>query len=225
MTHYAIIVAGGSGTRFGSQIPKQFLPLAGKPVLMHTIERFARCPGTQVVLVLPQAQQDYWQSLCAEHGFDVPHSVVNGGDSRFQSVKNGLLSLSLAEDDIVAVHDGVRPLVSQALIAATFQAAKQFGGAIPATPVTDSVRQLLPEGGSVALDRASLRAVQTPQTFRALELLRAYDVPFEPFFTDDASVYEHAGGHVALVTGETTNIKITHPIDITIAEHIIASQS
>lgn len=221
MKHYAIIVAGGSGTRFGSNIPKQFLPLCGRPVLMHTIERFLLCPDTEVVVVLPELQQDYWRELCHQYEFSAPHSVVSGGDSRFQSVKNALLSLTLTEADIVAVHDGVRPLVSTSLILNTYTTAEQCGAAIPATAVTDSVRQIGADGQSVALERASLRAVQTPQTFKALELLRAYDVPFEPFFTDDASVYEHAGGKVTLVEGETTNIKITHPIDITIAEHII----
>lgn len=221
MKHYAIIVAGGSGTRFGSNIPKQFLPLCGRPVLMHTIERFLLCPDTEVVVVLPELQQDYWRELCHQYEFSAPHSVVSGGDSRFQSVKNALLSLTLTETDIVAVHDGVRPLVSTSLILNTYKTAEQCGAAIPATAVTDSVRQIGADGQSVALERASLRAVQTPQTFKAMELLRAYDVPFEPFFTDDASVYEHAGGKVTLVEGETTNIKITHPIDITIAEHII----
>ncbi|MDO4971930.1 MAG: 2-C-methyl-D-erythritol 4-phosphate cytidylyltransferase [Bacteroidales bacterium] len=221
MKHYAIIVAGGSGTRFGSNIPKQFLPLCGRPVLMHTIERFLLCPDTEVVVVLPAQQQDYWRELCHQYEFSAPHSVVSGGDSRFQSVKNALLSLTLTDADIVAVHDGVRPLVSTSLILSTYKTAEQCGAAIPATAVTDSVRQIEADGHSVALERASLRAVQTPQTFKAMELLRAYDVPFSPFFTDDASVYEHAGGKVALVEGETTNIKITHPIDITIAEHII----
>lgn len=223
MKHYAIIVAGGSGTRFGSSIPKQFLPLCGRPVLMRTIEQFLKCADTEVVVVLPAQQRAYWHELCEQHSFTAPHSVVTGGDSRFQSVKNALLSLQLTDADIVAVHDGVRPLVSTALIQNTYETAEKFGAAIPATPVTDSVRRIEPDGTSVALERASLRAVQTPQTFKALELLKAYDVPFEPFFTDDASVYEHAGGSVRLVEGENTNIKITHPIDITIAEHIINS--
>lgn len=221
MKHYAIIVAGGSGTRFGSHIPKQFLPLCGRPVLMHTIECFLLCSDTEVVLVLPSQQQAYWRELCHKHGFTAPHRVVTGGNSRFQSVKNALLSVSFSDGDIVAVHDGVRPLVSAQLIANVYDTAERCGAAIPVTPVTDSIRQIDAEGSSIALDRASLRAVQTPQAFNALALLKAYDVPFEPFFTDDASVYEHAGGKVAQVEGENTNIKITHPIDIVIAEHII----
>lgn len=220
MKRYAIIVAGGSGRRFGGNMPKQFLPLNGTPVLMHTIRKFAACTDA-VVVVLPSSQQSYWQQLCAEHHFSVAHTVVSGGDSRFQSVKNGLQRLSLQASDLVAVHDGVRPLVSEALIDRTFAMAEQCGAAIPAIAVTDSVRQVAESGASIALDRASLRAVQTPQTFRADALLKAYEVAYAPFFTDDASVYEHSGGTVALVEGETTNIKITHPIDIVMAEHII----
>lgn len=201
-------------------MPKQFLPLNGTPVLMHTIRKFAACTDA-VVVVLPASQQSYWQQLCAEHHFSVAHTVVSGGDSRFQSVKNGLQRLSLRASDLVAVHDGVRPLVSEALIDRTFAMAEQCGAAIPAIAVTDSVRQVAESGASIALDRASLRAVQTPQTFRADALLKAYEVAYAPFFTDDASVYEHSGGTVALVEGETTNIKITHPIDIVVAEHII----
>lgn len=201
-------------------MPKQFLPLNGTPVLMHTIRKFAACTDT-VVVVLPSSQQSYWQQLCAEHHFSVAHTVVSGGDSRFQSVKNGLQRLSLQASDLVAVHDGVRPLVSEALINRTFAMAEQCGAAIPAIAVTDSVRQVAESGASIALDRASLRAVQTPQTFRADALLKAYEVAYAPFFTDDASVYEHSGGTVAIVEGETTNIKITHPIDIVVAEHII----
>ncbi len=209
MKRYAIIVAGGSGTRFGGNTPKQFLPLNGTPVLMHTIRKFASCTDA-VVVVLPQREQSYWAKLCVQHHFSVVHHVVSGGNSRFESVKNGLQSLSLQPLDLVAVHDGVRPMVSEALIARTFAMAEQCGAAIPAIAVTDSVRQL--------------GKMQTPQTFRADALLRAYDVAYAPFFTDDASVYEHAGGTVALVEGEPGNIKITHPIDIVVAEHLMKLQ-
>lgn len=221
MKHYAIIVAGGSGTRFGSNIPKQFLPLCGKPVLMHTIERFAK--SAEVVVALPESDQAYWRELCLQHQFFVTHKVVSGGDSRFQSVKNALLSVSFTDSDMVAVHDGVRPLVSTSLISRIYATAEKYGSAIPVTPLTDSVRQVSDSGASAALDRVTLRAVQTPQAFRAKALLNAYSVPFSPIFTDDASVYEHAGGKVTLVEGETSNIKITHPIDIIIAEHLISS--
>lgn len=221
----AIIVAGGSGTRFGGPVPKQFLPLAGKPVLMHTIGQFARAGQVSIVLVLPQSQIDHWHDLCRQYHFTTPHTVVAGGDSRFMSVKHALTSLTIGPGDLVAVHDGVRPLVSPQLINAAYDAARRTGSAVPATAVTDSVRQLGGDGGaSVALDRSTLRAVQTPQTFDGLALLRAYDVPFSPVFTDDASVLEHAGGTITLIPGETTNIKITHRLDLMIAEELLAHE-
>lgn len=223
MRRYAIIVAGGSGTRFGSKVPKQFLPLAGVPVLMRTIGKFhAASGGVQVVLVLPAAQQQYWRQLCEQYGFATPHTVVTGGDSRFQSVKNAICALPpLEAGDLVAVHDGVRPLASVALIDAIYDAAARSGAAIPVVPVTDSVRQLDGQGRSVALVRTCLRAVQTPQAFDGVRLKQAYAVPYDPAFTDDASVWERAGGQVTLVEGETTNIKITHPIDIIIAQKLL----
>jgi len=223
MKRYAIIVAGGSGTRFGAPVPKQFVPLEGRPVLMRTIDQFHQAGNVEIVLVLPASQQRYWQELCRQHGFDTPHTVVQGGDSRFQSVKNALAVLRPEPGDLVAVHDGVRPLVSVELIGKIYQAAARSGAAVPVTPVTDSVRQLDGRGSSRALPRASLRAVQTPQAFDALRLKRDYDVPCDPFFTDDASVWERAGGQVTLVEGETTNIKITHPVDIVVAQHLLHS--
>ena len=215
---YVIIVAGGSGTRFGSQLPKQFLPLAGKPVLMHTIEKFAATiPGIEV---LPQSQQEFWLSLCAENRFEIAHRVVAGGDSRYASVKNGLDSID-GDNAIVAVHDGVRPLVSERVIRDSFTTAAAAGSAIPVVEVTDSVRQITADGSSMALDRASLRAVQTPQTFSLSLLREAYSGGYSPLFTDDASVVEAAGHKVALFDGDTTNIKITRPADLAIAQLII----
>ncbi len=222
MKRYAIIVAGGSGLRFGSPVPKQFLELAGKPILMHTINKFLRAGDIRVVLVLSPDLFDYWQELCHKHEFVASHIVIAGGDSRFQSVKNALKFLSFAHNDLVAVHDGVRPLVSSSLINRTFEAAARLGAVIPAVPVTDSVRQV--EGdASQALLRSTLRAVQTPQTFNALALQKAYCTPFNHDFTDDASVFEQAGGRVHLVEGELFNIKITHPLDIKFAENILSS--
>ena len=218
---YVIIVAGGSGTRFGSQLPKQFLPLAGKPVLMHTIEKFAAAiPGIEVIVVLPQSQQEFWLSLCAENRFEIAHRVVAGGDSRYASVKNGLDSID-GDNAIVAVHDGVRPLVSERVIRDSFTTAAADGSAIPVVEVTDSVRQITADGSSMALDRASLRAVQTPQTFSLSLLREAYSGGYSPLFTDDASVVEAAGHKVALFDGDTTNIKITRPADLAIAQLII----
>lgn len=224
MNRFAIIVAGGSGTRFGGPVPKQFLLLAGQPVLMHTISQFSKAATSHIVVVLPEAQIEHWHGLCRQYGFTLAHQVVAGGDSRFQSVKNALIALHFAPGDLVAVHDGVRPLVSPELITAAFDAAQRTGSAVPAIPVTDSVRQFT-DGtatASVALDRASLRAVQTPQTFDALHLLAAYDVPFDPTFTDDASVLERAGGSITLIEGEPSNIKITRRIDLAIAEQLLA---
>lgn len=221
MKNYAVIVAGGSGSRFGSAVPKQFVPMCGKPVLMHTIAKFASVSDTSIILVIPQAHFGWWQELCEEHNFAIPHKVVAGGSSRFQSVKNALATIVNAEaDDIVSVHDGVRPLVSVELIARAFEQARKQGSAIPVVPVTDSVRKVS-GSQSEALERSALRAVQTPQVFDARLLLSAYDTEFSEFFTDDASVVETAGHSVSLIVGETTNIKITHPIDLIVAEYIV----
>ena len=218
----AIIVAGGSGKRFGSELPKQFLPLAGKPVLMHTIEKFHHA-GASIVVVLPQEHQQMWIDMCKESNFAVSHTIANGGATRFESVKNGLAAIdNLADDDLVAVHDGVRPLVSVELINRCYDTAQQCGSAIPVVNPNDSIRQVMDDGTSRQLLRSSLRAVQTPQTFRAELLQGAYDVMESPLFTDDASVVEAAGHQVTLVDGEVANIKITTPIDMIIASQLIA---
>lgn len=221
----AVIVAGGSGSRFGGPVPKQFLELAGKPVLMHTIEKFSRLQPVSIILVLPQGQFGHWRQLCEEYALTVPHRVVAGGESRFHSVKNALDAVDVEVGDLVAVHDGVRPLVSVDLIDRLFTAAAECGAAIPVVPMTDSVRLLNADGSSRALPRALLRAVQTPQAFDGTVLKAAYDVPFSPDFTDDASVVEMTGKQVKLVDGETTNIKITHPLDIVVAEDILNHHS
>ncbi|MGN1239077.1 MAG: 2-C-methyl-D-erythritol 4-phosphate cytidylyltransferase, partial [Muribaculaceae bacterium] len=174
MKKYAIIVAGGSGTRFGSAMPKQFLPLAGVPVLMHTVRKFAYV-GAKVILVLPAAQRELWGELCEKYHFEVECTVVCGGSSRFESVKNGLAAVEAsastgdnpceAEKCIVAVHDGVRPLVSVKVIEKAYDEAAIYGGAVPVVPVTDSIRHVEPDGSSRAMRRDELVAVQTPQTF------------------------------------------------------------
>ena len=218
---YAIIVAGGSGKRYGSELPKQFLPLNGKAVLMHSIEKFDTA-GAKVVVVLPAEHQEMWLTMCKESNFPVTHIVANGGKTRFESVKNGISAIEeLADGDLVAVHDGVRPMASVELINRCYETAHATGSAIPVTKATDSIRQVMPDGSSCQLLRSSLRAVQTPQTFRA-ELLRgAYDVEESPLFTDDASVVENAGHQVTLVEGETTNIKITTPIDMIVVSELM----
>lgn len=219
---YAIIVAGGSGKRFGSEVPKQFLPLNGKAVLMRTIEKFDQA-GATIVVVLPAEHQQMWIDMCKETNFDVSHTIANGGSTRFESVKNGIAAIeNLAEGDLVAVHDGVRPLASVELINRCFDTAQETGSAIPVVNPSDSIRQVIDDGTSRQLLRSSLRAVQTPQTFKAQLLQGAYDVEESPLFTDDASVVESAGHQVTLVDGEVTNIKITTPIDMIIATQIIA---
>lgn len=216
---HAIIVAGGKGSRFGSDTPKQFLPLAGKPVLMHTIEKFAACHGTHITVVLPAQFIEWWNDLCKEYGFTIRHRVVTGGDSRYASVKNALDTTKANDADLVAIHDGVRPLASQHLIAQAFAEADKYGSAIPVVAVTDSIRRITDcHGHSVALSRDTLRAVQTPQTFRLAEIKQAYSNGYSPSYTDDASVYEANGGTIHLIDGEVSNIKITHPNDLAIAE-------
>lgn len=219
---YAIIVAGGKGLRMRSDIPKQFLPLLGKPVLMHTLERFAMCD--LIILALPSQQIFYWESLCAEHRFTLPHRVVEGGATRFHSVQNALEALGESSDGLVAIHDGVRPLVTTDIIERTYASAERCGAALPYTEVVDSLRRRRGDGSSEAVVRSEYIAVQTPQTFR-LDLLRAaYSLPYQEAFTDDASVYEMAGlGEIAIVDGAAENIKITSPKDLSLAEYLLQS--
>ena len=222
MKKYAIIVAGGSGNRFGGDNPKQFQCLSGKPILMHTIDKFHNA-GAIVTIVLPESQILYWEKLCSDYCFCTPYNIAIGGISRYESVRNGLSALNTTDDDIVAIHDGVRPLVSEKMILESYDVAAKHGSAIPVTPVTDSIRQIS-KAGSSALPRNELKAVQTPQTFRAEMLSKAYSQKPNPLFTDDASVDESIGKSVTLFDGETTNIKITRPIDLVIAEEILRLQ-
>ena len=216
---YAVIVAGGRGLRMGAELPKQFLPLRGEPVLMHTLRQFAP-EVEELILVLPADQQGLWQELCTQHQFTLPHRIADGGATRFESVRSGLSKLP--EQGLVAIHDGVRPLVSRALIRRTFEVAETSGAALPACPVTDSLRLLGEEGASEAVERARYRAVQTPQTFDLSRLHHAYEQPFSPLFTDDASVYEAALlGAITLVEGEETNIKLTTPRDLLLADLLL----
>lgn len=222
MRPYAIIVAGGKGLRMGGDVPKQFALLGGRPVLMHTIDAFVRSmPGIGVVLVLPEAQQEYWRSLCAEYAFSVPHSIAHGGATRFHSVMNGLAEVPEGEDVLVAVHDGVRPFVNARTVQHCFAKAEELGAVVPVVPVVETVRQLTSEGGSRTVDRDAYRLVQTPQTFHAALLKKAYAQPFCPQFTDDASVVEAMGVEVALVEGNRDNIKLTTPEDMQLAEALL----
>lgn len=227
MKTVAIIVAGGSGTRFGAELPKQFLELGGKPILMRSIEAFANsgnCP-VDVIVTLPSDQMDLWQRLCDRYGFDVPHRVVPGGETRWHSVKHALDSMGdVNEFDIIAVHDGVRPMVTADVICRTIAAARSDGAAIPVVALNDSVRQVVGEA-SHALDRSTLRAVQTPQAFDARLLLDAYSLPYQPTFTDDASVVEQFGHPITLVEGDPHNLKITRPMDLALAEYLLNSNA
>lgn len=223
MKTVAIIVAGGSGTRFGAQLPKQFLELGGKPILMRSIEAFGenRDGAFDVIVTLPEGQMALWQELCEKYAFSVPHRVVAGGDTRWHSVKNALDSIvDMTDLDIILVHDGVRPLVTADLIARTMEAARNYGAAIPVVMLNDSVRQVKGDV-SRALDRSTLRAVQTPQAFDAGMLLEAYSFPYQPTFTDDASVVEQLGYPVTLVEGDPNNLKITRPMDLAVAEYLL----
>lgn len=220
MKRYAIIVAGGKGTRMGSDVPKQFMAIAGKPILAHTIEKFHRFDSSmELIVVLPAEQQTYWKQLCADYGITVPHHIANGGETRFHSVRNGLSLIT--SDGLVAIHDGVRPLVSTSVIETCFQVAEEKGGAIPVMPLVDSLRQIEPGGNSRAVDRSRFVTVQTPQTFRVELLKRAYTQPYDPTFTDDASVYEAAGYTPSLVDGNRENLKITLPMDLALAEILL----
>lgn len=223
MKTVAIIVAGGSGTRFGAQLPKQFLELAGKPILMHSIEVFGKNGdgSFDVIVTLPQGQMALWQQLCEKYAFDVPHRVVAGGETRWHSVKNALDSIvDIAGVGVIAVHDGVRPLATAELIGRTIEAARRDGAAIPVVMLNDSVRQVAGDA-SHALDRSTLRAVQTPQAFDARLLMDAYSLPYQPTFTDDASVVEQFGHPVTLVEGDPNNLKITRPMDLAVAEYLL----
>lgn len=222
MKKTVIIVAGGKGSRFGSDIPKQFLLLSGRPVLMSTIEQFVKYDKEiNIILVLPSDQIDYWGSLCLEYKFELEHKIVSGGETRFQSVKNGLLEITIG--DLVAVHDGVRPLVSIETISRTFEAAVQNDAVIPVMDPVDSIREIS-ELSSKPVDRNNYKLVQTPQVFKANVLLQAYNQEFIPEFTDDASVVEKAGFKVTLVEGNCENIKITSKKDLTIAEALMRNR-
>jgi 2-C-methyl-D-erythritol 4-phosphate cytidylyltransferase len=217
MRRHIILVAGGKGLRMGGDIPKQFLPVQGKPILMRTIEAFHRFDtDIHTVLVLPADQQAYWQQLCREYDFHLPYDLATGGETRFHSVKNGLEQVR--EDGWVGVHDGVRPFVSTEVIAACYEAAEQHQAAIPVIEVVETVRHLLSDGGSQTVPRGDYRLVQTPQVFSVGLLKRAYEQPYVPAFTDDASVVEALGVEVTLVPGNRENIKVTTPYDLRVAE-------
>ena len=215
MERYTIIVAGGKGLRMGGEIPKQFLPIGGKPVLMRTIEVFRQAyPDIHIILVLPVSQQDYWQQLCQDYHFTIPVQIADGGETRFHSVSNGLKLIPDDTDGLVGVHDGVRPFVAVETIRRCYDEAMEKGAVVPVISVVETVRQLRKDGTSVTVPRDEYKLVQTPQTFRISLLKEAYRQPYTSFFTDDASVVEAMGKPVYLVEGNRENIKITTPADI-----------
>ena len=218
---YIIIVAGGKGLRMWSDIPKQFLPIGGKPVLMRTLERFREySKDIQIILVLPEAQQAYWHQLCQEYHFDVEYTLANGGQTRFHSVQNGLAKVPDDAIGVVGVHDGVRPFPSIEVIRNCYTTAREKKAVIPVIPVVETVRHLEGEQ-SKTVPRDAYRLVQTPQTFDIQLLKAANRQPYNDGFTDDASVVEAFGYNITLVEGNRENIKITTPYDLKIAEVLI----
>lgn len=216
MKNYVIVVAGGKGLRMGGDIPKQFLLVKGKPVLMRTLEAFHACDAQlELILVLPADQQAYWKELCSTCHFTLPHRIADGGETRFHSVRNGLALVD--EEGLVGVHDGVRPFVSQEVIRNCYREAAQKEAVIPVVEVVETLRRL-EESGSETVPRSSYRLVQTPQVFTVSLLKQAYAQPYSPMFTDDASVVEAAGHAVHLIPGNRENIKLTTPFDLKVAE-------
>lgn len=211
---YAVIVAGGKGVRMGSALPKQFIPVNGLPVLIHTIRIFSQAGCSEIILVLPESQLNTWETLCSEYAFRVPHRITAGGAERFDSVKNGL---GLVNDNgLVAIHDGVRPCVSQQVISRCFSEAAIHGNAIAAVKLKDSLR-MIQGNASVGVNRDLFFLVQTPQVFDAQLLKQAYNQPYETAFTDDAAVFEAAGHVIHLTEGDYRNIKITTSEDLVLA--------
>lgn len=220
---YIIIVAGGKGLRMGSDIPKQFLPIGGKPVLMRTIERFRQYSADiQIVLVLPEAQQAYWQQLCKKYDFHMDYQLANGGETRFHSVQNGLALIPDDAEGVVGVHDGVRPFPSIEVIRRCYETAQSQKAVVPVIPVVETVRHLENEK-SVTVPRAEYCLVQTPQTFDIQLLKAANRQPYNDGFTDDASVVEAFGFDITLVEGNRENIKITTPFDLIVAEALVSN--
>ena len=223
MNKSVIIVAGGKGLRMGTEVPKQFLLLEGLPIIIHTILQFVKALGDlEVILVLPEDHVPYWESLVKEHGFEVPHKVVNGGPTRFHSAKNGLAQIT--GQGIVGIHDAVRPLVSKATIHRCYQNAAEQGNAIPAIAITDSLR-IVEKGINKWVDRSMYRRIQTPQVFQNWLIQEAFRQDYSDSFTDDASVLETLGYDINLVDGNEENIKITQPADLILARATLKAKS
>ncbi|HLT41657.1 MAG TPA: 2-C-methyl-D-erythritol 4-phosphate cytidylyltransferase [Sphingobacteriaceae bacterium] len=224
MAHYAIIVAGGKGHRMDQDVPKQFLLLKGKPVLMYSIEAFHKeNENNKIVLVLSDAFHNEWSLLCKKHKFTIPHALVSGGKERFDSVKNGLNFIfnnePTLDNILIAIHDGARPLITGELINSIFRLAEVKKCVVPAIQSSDSIRLKTDEITSTSIPREKVFLIQTPQVFSAKILKEAYTSNFDPNFTDDASVVEKAGFNVYLIDGDIKNIKITYPTDMILADY------
>ena len=214
-----IITAGGIGKRMGGTLPKQFLPLHGKPLLFYTIERFYEYdPKIEILLTLPQDWLSYWQSLCEEFSFSIPHQVISGGKERYHSIQ---LALAHSTGNLVGVHDGVRPFVSIETISRCYEKAQLDGSAIPVMHIKESLRMLTDETLSVSVERSAYRSVQTPQVFERNILVSAYERNFHDAITDDASLVEENGTTIYLVEGNEENIKVTTPLDLSFCEFIL----
>lgn len=221
LTEYAIIVAGGKGTRMKSDVPKQFMELAGRPVILHTIDAFYRYANNlNIILVLPERDFGTWHAITKKYAFSKPVILQRGGDTRFQSVKNGLEKITT--EGLVAIHDGVRPLVSEHIIAASFQLAAIHQSAVASVRLKESLR-MTDQHKTLAVDRSKYRLVQTPQTFRVSVIKKAYEVPEDDALTDDASVAERSGFTISLFEGSYRNIKITTEEDMIMAEAFLRS--
>lgn len=222
MRRHCLIVAGGKGLRMGEETPKQFLLLNGKPILMHTISSFRKFdPDLNIVLALPSDQLNEWQNLCKQYDFKLKLNIVEGGKTRFHSVRNALDMVP--EDGVVAVHDGVRPLLTQELIGRCYASAENEGNAIPCIPVSESMREIN-EAENHQVDRSKYVLIQTPQVFQGSLLKKAFCQPYENSFTDEASMIENMGVSVNLVKGDTNNLKITSKTDLLVAESILSMQ-
>jgi 2-C-methyl-D-erythritol 4-phosphate cytidylyltransferase len=220
-TFTVIITAGGIGSRMGATIPKQFLEISGKPLLFHTLERFHKFdPSAEILLTLPLDWQSFWDELIQQHKFSVPHHVVNGGEQRYDSVRNAVV---VAQGHFIAIHDGVRPFVSKETLQRCWDSVQKSNAVIPVLQVKDSIRSL-DAGKSTAVERSLYRLVQTPQCFSKELLVQAYQIPYDSSITDDASLVEKTGKEIQLVEGNEENIKITTPLDLLLAEQIANQQ-
>ncbi len=214
MQKYAVVVAGGSGTRMQSSLPKQFIEVLGQPILMHTLKAYA-FDDIEIIIVLPDSQIEFWKELCSKYKFEVPHKVVKGGETRFHSVSNGLNAIP--ENGLVAIHDGVRPLISRNIIKKSYLVAKETGNAIVSVALKDSIRECTTAQNKM-VDRNNYRLIQTPQTFQVKLIKEAFNTEYKSGFTDDASVLEAMGKTINLIDGDYRNIKITTPEDLKVAE-------